>query len=141
MRRRTTQSPTLSVTLREGKNREVRRVFARMGFKVIALERTDIGPLSTRGLKTGKWRALSRDEVESLLRLADGLEEDDASKDLAPAPKPRREDTLRRKRLGGATKKKAGKKVGAKKPTAFKKPARRKPEPDEPRSRRIVGPK
>jgi hypothetical protein len=57
----------LEVTLREGKNREVRRTFARVGHKVVSLKRTRIGPLTDRGIKLGKWRALSRAEVEALL--------------------------------------------------------------------------
>ena len=59
------------MTLREGKNREVRRVFARVGAKVAALRRTRIGPLADRGLKVGHWRALTRAEVEALLAAAD----------------------------------------------------------------------
>ncbi|MCP5022579.1 MAG: rRNA pseudouridine synthase [bacterium] len=68
--RRTVTASILEVTLREGKNREVRRTFARVGHKVVSLKRTRIGPLTDRGIKTGKWRALSRAEVEGLL--ADG---------------------------------------------------------------------
>ncbi|MEE8469145.1 MAG: pseudouridine synthase [Planctomycetota bacterium] len=67
VKRRTPKVSTLAVTLREGRNREVRRIFARVGYKVLGLERTDIGPLNSRGLGSGKWRALSREEVESLL--------------------------------------------------------------------------
>ncbi|MDF1838516.1 MAG: pseudouridine synthase [Planctomycetota bacterium] len=65
--RRTMANSILEVTLREGKNREVRRTFARVGHKVVSLKRIRIGPLTDRGIKTGKWRALSRDEVEALL--------------------------------------------------------------------------
>lgn len=68
VQRRTANGSTLEVTIQEGKNREVRRVFARVGYKVLSLTRTSIGPLSIRGLKEGRWRALSRDEVEALLK-------------------------------------------------------------------------
>ena len=67
IQRRTPAISTLLVSIREGKNRELRRMFARVGFRVIDLVRTDIGPLSVRGLKAGRWRALSRAEVEALL--------------------------------------------------------------------------
>ena len=67
VQRRTANGSTLEVTIQEGKNREVRRVFARVGYKVLSLTRTSIGPLSIRGLKEGRWRALSREEVEGLL--------------------------------------------------------------------------
>ena len=69
MQRRTANGSTLEVTIQEGKNREVRRVFARVGYKVLSLTRTSIGPLSIRGLKEGRWRALSREEVEALLEI------------------------------------------------------------------------
>ena len=71
IRRRSASSSVLLVTLREGRNREVRRVFADVGFKVVGMARVDIGPLSARGLRAGKWRPLSREEVEALLNLAD----------------------------------------------------------------------
>jgi 23S rRNA pseudouridine2605 synthase len=56
----------LSVSIREGMNREIRRAFARIGHKVLSLRRVRIGPISDRGLKTGRWRELSTDEVRAL---------------------------------------------------------------------------
>jgi 23S rRNA pseudouridine2605 synthase len=55
------------ITLREGKNREVRRIFARLGHKVFTLRRIRIGTLSLGSLKPGSWRRLSHDEVRELL--------------------------------------------------------------------------
>jgi len=57
----------LSISIREGMNREIRRVFARFGFKVTDLKRIRIGTLTDRGLKPGRWRELLRGEVEALL--------------------------------------------------------------------------
>jgi 23S rRNA pseudouridine2605 synthase len=57
----------LTVTLNEGKNREVRRVFAAVGYKVLQLRRTHIGTLSDRSLRDGEWRPLLRAEVQELL--------------------------------------------------------------------------
>lgn len=57
----------LSITIREGMNREIRRVFARFGFKVLELKRIRIGTLTDRGLKPGRWRELLREEVKALL--------------------------------------------------------------------------
>lgn len=74
VKRRTPKYSHLAVVLREGMNREIRRAFARVGFKVVALERTDIGPLTSRGLRVGRWRALSREEVEALLKWPGGAE-------------------------------------------------------------------
>ncbi|MGH9469286.1 MAG: pseudouridine synthase [Terriglobia bacterium] len=58
----------LEVVLTEGKNREVRRMVEAVGYKVLKLVRTSIGPLSLRGLEIGKWRALTRDEIAALRR-------------------------------------------------------------------------
>ena len=57
----------LKVTIREGKNREVRRVFAKLGFPVTSLKRIRIGRLTLHGLSGGKSRFLTRAEVEELL--------------------------------------------------------------------------
>ena len=60
----------LKVTIREGRNREIRRVFARLGYPVLSLKRIRIGNLNLHGLGSGKYRFLSRTEVEDLLRVA-----------------------------------------------------------------------
>lgn len=56
----------MKVTLREGKNREIRRVFAKLGYPVIDLKRVRIGELNLHGLSAGEWRFLQRHEVEEL---------------------------------------------------------------------------
>jgi len=56
----------LEVVLSEGKNREVRRMIEAVGFKVLKLVRTRIGPLSLEGLQVGQWRDLSPAELVSL---------------------------------------------------------------------------
>ncbi len=56
----------LDVVLTEGKNREVRRMVEAVGFKVLKLVRTRIGPLTLEGLQVGKWRELTPGEVTSL---------------------------------------------------------------------------
>jgi len=58
----------LDVTLREGQNREIRRLMSRVGLKVRRLERVAIGPLQLRSLKPGAARRLSRAEVDALKR-------------------------------------------------------------------------
>jgi 23S rRNA pseudouridine2605 synthase len=65
--KRTNEWSLITVTLNEGKNREVRRVFAAVGYNVLQLRRTHIGTLSDRSLKEGKWRPLLREEVRELL--------------------------------------------------------------------------
>jgi pseudouridine synthase len=59
----------LDVVLTEGKNREVRRMVEAVGFKVLKLVRTHIGPLTLEGLQVGKWRELSSAEVAGLRRV------------------------------------------------------------------------
>ncbi len=68
---RTANTSKLLVTLNEGKNREVRRVFAHVGHKVVDLKRVRIGSLSDRGLKPGSWRPLTRAEVAQILEECD----------------------------------------------------------------------
>ncbi|HXV64565.1 MAG TPA: pseudouridine synthase [Vicinamibacteria bacterium] len=70
--RRGTEARTsrLRVTLREGRNREIRRLFGALGFPVVAIHRERIGELSLRGIPPGGFRPLSRDEVERLRREA-----------------------------------------------------------------------
>ena len=60
----------MKVTLREGKNREIRRVFAKLGFPVIELKRIRIGDLTLHGLGVGEWRFLQRHEIEGLRTVA-----------------------------------------------------------------------
>jgi len=55
------------VTLHEGMNREIRRIFAKVGYKVVSLERSRIGNLTGRGLRSGWWRRLKPLEVRDLL--------------------------------------------------------------------------
>lgn len=56
----------LEVVLTEGKNREVRRMIEAVGFKVLKLVRTRIGPLGLEGLEVGKWRELAPGEAGAL---------------------------------------------------------------------------
>jgi 16S rRNA U516 pseudouridylate synthase RsuA-like enzyme len=52
--------------LTEGKNREVRRMVETVGFKVLKLVRTAIGPLTLAGLEVGRARRLAPAEVGRL---------------------------------------------------------------------------
>jgi pseudouridine synthase len=64
-------STELEITLSEGKNREIRRVLARLGHKVVTLRRLSIGPLKLGAMPVGAYRPLTKDEVLSLYRAAD----------------------------------------------------------------------
>ncbi len=61
----------LEVKIREGWNRQIRRMFDAYGYRVESLERIAFGPLTLTGLKPGEWRPLSRYEVAKLKRLYD----------------------------------------------------------------------
>ena len=56
----------VEITLREGKNREIRKMFAAIGKEVTLLKRTKVGELSLRGLDRGAFRKLSPAEVAYL---------------------------------------------------------------------------
>jgi len=56
----------LAVTLREGQNREIRRLLERRGVKVRALRRVAIDSLRLGRLSVGQWRYLTRQEVTNL---------------------------------------------------------------------------
>ncbi|MGE4146257.1 MAG: pseudouridine synthase, partial [Planctomycetota bacterium] len=60
----------LGLAICEGKNRQVRRMLAKVGYKVLGLTRTAIGPLTVKGLRDGGVRELRPFEVDRLLRLA-----------------------------------------------------------------------
>jgi 23S rRNA pseudouridine2605 synthase len=54
------------VVLDEGKNRQLRRIFAELGLEVLRLVRVAVGPLVLGDLAKGAWRRLTADEVQSL---------------------------------------------------------------------------
>ena len=54
---------TLEIVIREGLNRQVRRMLARVGLGVKSLTRTKIGKIDLRGVGVGKYRELTRSEV------------------------------------------------------------------------------
>lgn len=56
----------IRIELKEGKKREIKRMFKAVGNEVIYLKRIRIGPLSLGDLPEQKWRALSDDEIEAL---------------------------------------------------------------------------
>ncbi len=57
------QIPTtwIELTLREGKNRQVRRMTAKVGFPTLRLIRAAIGKVHVTGLAPGKWREIAAD--------------------------------------------------------------------------------
>jgi 23S rRNA pseudouridine2605 synthase len=65
------RSTLLEIVLSEGRNREIRRMLARLGHKVMRLTRTAIGPVTDRGLQPGEFRKLRPDELQTLRKVAE----------------------------------------------------------------------
>ena len=61
----------LVISVREGRNRQVRKMCEAIGHPVTHLKRIAIGPIRDPSLKTGQWRELSDTEVERLRKTAD----------------------------------------------------------------------
>lgn len=57
-----------SITLQEGRNRQIRRMAETLGYKVTKLHRMRIGPLYLKDLPPGKWRYLTDAERRELLK-------------------------------------------------------------------------
>ncbi|MHC4664588.1 MAG: pseudouridine synthase [Planctomycetota bacterium] len=68
--KRNPKESLIEITIREGLNRQVRRMLAKVGLPVKSLKRTRIGKLTARGLGVGKFRMLSKAEVAYLKRAA-----------------------------------------------------------------------
>ena len=56
----------VQITIHEGKNKQVKRMFRKLGYKVRELHRTQYGPLHLAKLKYGQWRNLRLPEVQAL---------------------------------------------------------------------------
>jgi 23S rRNA pseudouridine2605 synthase len=63
---RDAKEATLVVTIREGRNRQVRKMCEAIGHPVTHLKRIAIGPIRDSALKLGRWRELTAPEVERL---------------------------------------------------------------------------
>lgn len=57
------------MTIHEGRNRQVRRMFEAVGHKVLLLRRVRFGPLELGSLRRGEWRELTEEETRLLHRL------------------------------------------------------------------------
>ncbi len=80
----------LEITLREGKNREIRRILARLGHKVQVLRRIAIGPLRLGDMPPGAYRPLTRDQVDRLRLAVEHSRDEVAAEQERPkrTPKP-----------------------------------------------------
>ncbi|HID24425.1 MAG TPA: rRNA pseudouridine synthase [Planctomycetaceae bacterium] len=86
-------SAVLEIVLAGGHNREIRRLLARVGHKVMRLERIAYGPLKLGRLPVGRYRPLKKKEVEALRDLCakrTRSEASDASQGSRPGSQRRR---------------------------------------------------
>jgi 23S rRNA pseudouridine2605 synthase len=62
----TSAMPTYSITLHEGRKRQLRRMFQNLGYHVLDLKRVRLGPLHLQNLPEGHIRMLSTDEIAAI---------------------------------------------------------------------------
>ena len=63
----------LEITIRQGLNRQVRRILAKVGLPVKSLKRTRIGRIDSRGLGVGRFRPLTVAEVAQLKKVTNSV--------------------------------------------------------------------
>ncbi len=86
--KRSRDMTAMDVTLREGMNREVRRIFARIGHQVRSLTRIRIGGLVLGDLRAGAYRAITREQILTMMQAPEPRER---PKRERPRQKPKRE--------------------------------------------------
>lgn len=117
------RSTFVELEMQEGKNREIRRLFARVGHKVMNLQRVAFGPLRLGRLEPGECRELRTGEVAELYDF------------VSSAPEPRRRPTrqsgaaTRKKRKAADARKERNKQTGARRGAARNEPAAAKRRP------------
>ncbi len=68
--RKSVPTAWLRLTLREGRNRQVRRMTAAVGHPTLRLVRVAVGPVTLDGLEPGEWRELTEKEIAALRGVA-----------------------------------------------------------------------
>ena len=61
----------VELTIHEGRNRQVKRMFEAAGYRVKALHRSQYAHLTLKGLEPGQWRELRADEAHALVHLGE----------------------------------------------------------------------
>jgi len=59
----------LKIKIREGKKRQIRKMAEHIGHFVLKLRRTQLGPISLKGVKPGEYRYLNKEEIKSLKKI------------------------------------------------------------------------
>jgi 23S rRNA pseudouridine2605 synthase len=66
---KTEQESTFELSIREGRNRQIRRMCAKIGYPVQRLVRVAVGALQLRQMQPSEWRRLTADELRELKKL------------------------------------------------------------------------
>jgi len=95
----------IEITVTEGRNRLIRRLFEQVGHPVSKLRRESFATVSLRGLNLGEYRSLSQAEISRLRDIASGLRPESAGntkqyKKGFARPKPKRKGTPLSKKKG-----------------------------------------
>ena len=69
--KRSYRGSLIEITIRQGLNRQIRRMLLKVGLHVESLKRTRIGKLTARGIGVGKFRSLTKAEVAHLRKVMD----------------------------------------------------------------------
>ncbi|MCB9833939.1 MAG: rRNA pseudouridine synthase [Planctomycetes bacterium] len=121
--KRSQQFSLVRVRIHEGKNRQLRRVFAKIGHAVARLQRVRIGPIELKGLKKGEARRLGKTEVDAILAACEKNRAEGGARALGLRSKA--SERFAGEKAGPAARRQAaGKKTTGKKKASAKKPAR-----------------
>jgi 23S rRNA pseudouridine2605 synthase len=100
VRKRYRQHTDLEIVLNEGKNREIRRILARVGHKVMLLRRLAVGPVRLGDLPLGATRRLTGQEVAALVEATSRKRTRTAAPRAKPATETFREATFTERPAG-----------------------------------------
>ena len=95
----------LEIVLSEGRNREIRRMLARVGHKVLQLRRIALGPIRLGDLPDGAYRELTPIEIKSLRRLGTAPKKKPRNSFRKPGnatPRPKKKLTTKKKSFTGS---------------------------------------
>jgi 23S rRNA pseudouridine2457 synthase len=67
--RKTVPTAWIEIALREGMNRQIRRMTSAVGHPTLRLVRVAIGPIRLGNLEPGRWRELTKEEVQGIFSL------------------------------------------------------------------------
>jgi len=100
VKRKNRRSSSLEIVLGEGRNREIRRMLARLGHKVLRLRRIALGPLRLADLPIGAHRPLNRRELDALRNAVSPRKKKTASQKKGPLNAPRKKAARKKKGKG-----------------------------------------